>query len=98
MASYTVRVELHGAQPDDYDELHERMLNAGYYRAFVSGDGYKYALPTAEYDHTRYFGDQSTVRAEVCAIADGIRAWVIQPWVMVSKCDGERAVRTVHLE
>jgi hypothetical protein len=50
MAQYTVRVELHRANSDDYDLLHEYMGEEGFRRYITnSNDGIKYQLPTAEY-------------------------------------------------
>jgi len=46
---YLVRVELHGANRNDYDVLHEAMSRRGFQRTITSGVGSDYALPTAEY-------------------------------------------------
>jgi hypothetical protein len=51
MAKYTVRVELHDADGDDYNVLHECMGNQGFLHYIVDEDsGEKYELPTAEYN------------------------------------------------
>lgn len=50
MARYTVRIELHRADNDDYETLHEYMEEKGFLRYIVNGDGNKYQLPTAEYN------------------------------------------------
>ena len=50
MAKFTVRVELHDADEDDYEKLHEYMEEAGFLRTVASGDGKKYHLPPAEYN------------------------------------------------
>ena len=50
MARYTVRVELHNADNDDYESLHEYMEEEGFTRYIVDKDGEKYQLPTAEYN------------------------------------------------
>ena len=49
MAQFTVRVELHDADGDDYDTLHAAMKNEGFSRFIKSDGGSKYHLPTAEY-------------------------------------------------
>jgi len=49
MAKYLVRIELHHASTDDYEELHAQMANRGFSREITSGDGRTYELPTAEY-------------------------------------------------
>jgi hypothetical protein len=51
MARCTVRVELHIANSDDYDLLHEFMGEEGCSRYITnSDDGVKYQMPTAEYN------------------------------------------------
>lgn len=53
MAQYTVRVELHRADSDDYESLHEYMGDEGFRRYITnSNDCVKYQLPTAEYNIT----------------------------------------------
>lgn len=48
MTNYTVRVELHYADNDDYESLHEEMSGVGFRRT-ISIDGVKWELPSAEY-------------------------------------------------
>lgn len=48
MAKYTVRVELHDAEGNDYDKLHEEMKKRGFSR-ILKINGVRYHLPTAEY-------------------------------------------------
>lgn len=69
MATFTVRVELHDADDDDYDVLHNEMSVRGFSRVIVGDKGVAYHLPTAEYD---YEGDIAThtVRAKARAAAD----------------------------
>lgn len=50
MASFTVRVELHDADWDDYEQLHGYMKKEGFARTIRSDDGITYHLPTAEYN------------------------------------------------
>jgi hypothetical protein len=50
MASFTVRVELHQASYQDYENLHAAMARAGFSRFITSDDQKVYQLPTAEYD------------------------------------------------
>lgn len=52
MAQFTVRVELHRANQDDYDILHAAMEEEGFSRQIKSSDGARYHLPTAEYNRT----------------------------------------------
>jgi hypothetical protein len=50
MAQFTVRVELHHANQDDYDALHAAMKEEGFSRQIESDKGTLYHLPTAEYN------------------------------------------------
>lgn len=85
MARFTVRVELHGADEDDYDLLHERMERAGFSRQIEGGDGKLYHLPPAEYD----FQGQETieqVRTKAHEVARTVRQ---RPAILVTQ--GSRA-------
>lgn len=83
MADFTVRVELHNADSEDYDALHEKMEAKGYSRQ-ISTNGKTFQLPTAEYVCTK---EVSTVdvRDEVLAIAKKVKP---SPDVLVTKSDG----------
>ncbi|ALL15437.1 hypothetical protein [Caulobacter henricii] len=95
MPSFTTRVELHGAQPSDYETLHERMGSHGFYRAIAGlgadGKPHTYALPTAEYD---FIGDgtAATVRDLAKRVADGVRP---DAWVFVTKGEERAWITTV---
>jgi len=52
MAQFTVRVELHRANQDDYEALYSAMEDEGFSRQIKSSDGERYRLPTAEYNRT----------------------------------------------
>jgi hypothetical protein len=49
MARFMTRVELHGADYSDYENLHRAMEGEGFKRTITGGDGTVYRLPTAEY-------------------------------------------------
>jgi hypothetical protein len=49
MATFTTRVELHGATRDDYETLHDAMEGEGFSRKIKGDDGTRYHLPEAEY-------------------------------------------------
>ena len=49
MSSYLVRVELHGANWNDYETLHSEMAVRGFSREITGNNGLIYQLPTAEY-------------------------------------------------
>ncbi len=51
MASFTTRVELHGANDDDYEILHAAMEKEGFTRTIQSSTK-TYHLPTAEYNRS----------------------------------------------
>lgn len=53
MTRFTVRVELHNNRPDDYELLHEKMLDGGFVKTITSDvSGKTYKLPDAEYNYT----------------------------------------------
>lgn len=64
MPRFTVRVELHAADWDDYETLHAAMEDAGFSRQIESTDGKTYALPTAE-----YIGSGELTKEEVLSAA-----------------------------
>jgi hypothetical protein len=84
MARYTVRVELHKADNDDYESLHEYMEEEGFLRYIVDNDGHKWRLPTAEYNSASK-SDKYVVlgRAKRAASRTGKRYTVL-----VTKSDG----------
>ena len=85
MAQFTVRVELHKANSDDYENLHEYMEHEGFVRYVVnSNDGVKYQLPTAEYNFTST-GDKAAVlkKAKQAASRTGKKYMVL-----VTQSDG----------
>lgn len=49
MPEYMVRVELHKANSEDYNDLHERMAALGLQRTVVFDDGKTYAMPIGTY-------------------------------------------------
>jgi hypothetical protein len=52
MARFTVRVELHNADVNDYQRLHAAMAQKGFSRMVTAGDGSSYHMPWPEYDAT----------------------------------------------
>lgn len=61
MAKFTVRVELHAANADDYDVPHGAMEGAGFSRQISSDAGVSYHLPWAEYNI-----EDSLDKSQVC--------------------------------
>lgn len=70
MSQFTTRVELHGANWQDYEVLHSRMAAEGFSRTITSDQGDVYELPTAEYDLVGPF-----TQAQVVAKADRAAAF-----------------------
>ena len=88
MASFTTRVELHDANDDDYEKLHEKMEAKGFSRTITSDEGTTYHLPPAEYD---YSGD--VTRAQVREKAKSAASLVMSSYsVLVTESNG----RTWH--
>lgn len=83
MAQFTVRVELHDADSEDYDNLHEKMGRNGYSKE-ISSNGKTYQLPNAEYICDKNMST-SDVRYEVLEIAKKVKP---RPDVLVTKSDG----------
>lgn len=69
MALFIVRVELHGADEDDYETLHEAMEGEGFARQISSDDGVLYHLPTAEYYREGNLSKQDVLDEAKSAVA-----------------------------
>lgn len=72
MARYIVRVELRGADSEDYESLHEKMKEKGYSREIQNANGDWFHLPTAEYT-TIKSSTAYNVREEVRGIASKVK-------------------------
>lgn len=79
MTNYLTRVELHSANGDDYQRLHQEMLARKFSKLIRSGDGAYYELPTAEYVSMSTTLSSEGVRdlAIAAAQATGRTSWVI---------------------
>jgi hypothetical protein len=55
MAAFMVRVELHGADWEEYNELHVAMEREGFKRTILADNGVLYQLPPAEYRIEGYY-------------------------------------------
>jgi len=87
MTSYTVRVELHEADEDDYASLHATMEDEGFVRYISSTDGSKNRLPTAEYN----FPNTDLTRADILKRAkEAANAAKPNPtlWIIVTESAG----------
>ncbi len=88
MANFTVRVELHQAEWDDYERLHAAMGQKGFSRQITSDDGRAYHMPWAEYngsgnltsaqvrDIARAAADSTGKQNAVLVTEASSRAWV----------------------
>lgn len=85
MTNFTVRIELHGADDDDYASLHEAMEEKGFFR-WIEGSGSKYRLPTAEYNIASTM-DRTEVRDLAKTIAAAVKRSPT-PWVLVTESAG----------
>ena len=87
MTKYSVRVEIHKADEDDYENLHEAMEKKGFVRWIESSDGAKYRLPTAEYNIESDSLDRSKVLARAKAAAESVKPNPT-PWILVTESSG----------
>lgn len=83
MSDFTVRVELHNADADDYETLHEKM-NAKGYQKEITTDGKTYKLPNAEYVCSKDLST-SEIRDDVLRIANSVKP---KSDVLVTKSSG----------
>jgi len=68
---FTVRVELHRADEQDYEALHDEMYLRGFGRTIISSAGLEFSLPTAEYNEISSRTPQE-VRADARAAISAI--------------------------
>lgn len=72
MTRFTIRIELHKAEPIDYTALHKAMEGAGFLRTIQSREGKIYELPKAEYSLIgNYTLDQAFAKAKITATTTG---------------------------
>jgi len=70
MSLFTTRVELHGAEGEDYEELHKEMEKEGFWRTIgIENKDVKYHLPTAEYNYGSRSSNSTTNTKEVLELA-----------------------------
>lgn len=89
MSIFTIRVELHNADSDDYEKLHEKMENKGYLREVTGSSGTTYHLPDAEYTYSSTSKDETDIADEVQSIANSVKS---KSGIIVTKSAG-RAIR-----
>lgn len=85
MSTFIVRVELHDAEPSDYEELHKKMESAGFQRQITADSGKIYQLPDAEYIREPATGLSTTdIGQEAYRIADSVKP---EPGILVTKAE-----------
>lgn len=72
MSDFTVRVVLHGANGEDYQNLHDLMEASGYSREITGDDGTVFILPDAEYNTSKDLTVEE-VRNEVRGMAAQVK-------------------------
>lgn len=88
MTNYTTRVELHGADEDEYDALHDAMEAEGFVRWIVdSSSSDKLRLPTAEYNLPDSKLDRAQVLKRAERAAESVKPHPT-PWILVTKSAG----------
>jgi hypothetical protein len=87
MPSFTVRVELHKADEDDYANLHTEMEDRGFVRWIEGRDGSKDRLPTAEYNLVGSSLTRAEVRKQAEAAANAVKPNPT-PWILVTEAAG----------
>ncbi|WP_333610136.1 hypothetical protein [Pantoea piersonii] len=88
MTNYTVRVELHDADSDDYDSLHNEMHKRGF-RKTIRIDDETWELPTAEYSYIADGTSRASVLAKAEVAANKVKPKP-QPSILVTASDRRR--------
>ena len=86
MSKFTTRIELHGADRSDYDQLHSAMEDEGFSRTITSGDGIVYDLPWAEYN----YDGNSTLQQVIDAGKRAASTTGFKFEILVTKSDGRK--------
>jgi hypothetical protein len=84
-SKYTIRLELHGASEQIYEQLHQQM-EKNYFKRYIIVDSGKYELPFSEYTCDGN-GDADTILEKVLYIARKIckKHKLSEPTVLVTK-------------
>jgi hypothetical protein len=87
MTNYTTRVELHGADEDKYEALHDAMKAEGFVRWIENSSGEKLRLPTAEYNLPGSTLDRKQVAKRAERAAESVKPNPT-PWILVTESAG----------
>jgi hypothetical protein len=88
MARFTIRIELHDASWDDYEEMYGYLESQRIIDVITSDDGVKYKMPPAEYHY-----EGAATRAQVLDMAKASAAKVAKSYTVLVT---ESAGRTWH--
>jgi hypothetical protein len=86
VADFFTRVELHGADSDDYETLHAAMRARGFFQAIIGHDGKtKRILPPAEYhkrsaDTCTQVRDQAREAAQTTKLKNTVLSVKAEEW------------------
>jgi hypothetical protein len=100
MSTFMARIELHGANYQDYAKLHACMIQEGFTNLILGDDGATYQLPPAEYNLSANCTlDQARERARSAAQATFKKFAVLVSqynsagWVGLTKIQNQLAAR-----
>lgn len=88
MARYTIRIELHDAEWEQYEAMYEHLEAQGIIDIIEGGDGVRYKMPPAEYNY-----DGKATREQVLDMARSSASKVVRKYAVFST---ESAGRTWH--
>ncbi|QHF27052.1 type V toxin-antitoxin system endoribonuclease antitoxin GhoS [Pseudomonas sp. R32] len=85
MTSFTVRVELHDADSEDYRTLHEAMEKLGFTNTITGGNGVTVQLPTAEYNLS---SDEKIRQIVLDSVKDAVKSTKKKGGILVTQSKG----------
>lgn len=86
MAQFIIRVELHNANSDDYEILHDAMFQLDFFKVIKDDNtGIYYSLPTAEYN---YVGDIEDINQLIDRVNIGASQTGKEYQILVTKSKG----------
>lgn len=84
MARYTIRIELHDATWNNYEEMYKHLAAQGITDIITSNDGARLKMPPAEYNY-----DGNATRAQVLEMAKTSASKVVRSYaVLVTESNG----------
>jgi hypothetical protein len=77
MPSFALRVELHDADADDYEQLHASMQERGFDRTIVADDNSELLLPTGTYVGVALSIEAALAGAQAATAETGRNSWIV---------------------